>query len=93
MKMITDNGISMEFEFDERLLGSSQPTREQRRRFQLYIDHAKSSGLYGKRSFTYFQDHDTIRRLALSQDPEDAQVRETLFSFVADNPLRKKVVK
>lgn len=93
MKMITDNGISMEFEFDDRLLGSSRPTQEQRRRFSLYIENAKSSGLYGKRSFTYFQDHDTIRRLALSQAPEDAALREEFFSFVAGNPLRRKVVK
>ena len=93
MKMITDNGISMEFEFDDRLTMSSRPGQEQRRRFYLYMDHAKSSGLYGTRSFTYYQDKDTMRNLRDSQDPEARKVYDDLCSFVAFNPLRKKVIK
>lgn len=91
MKMIMQNGLGMEFEFDDRLLESSPESAEQRRRFYLYIDYAKRSGLYGTRSFTYFQDTDTMRNLLRSDNPSDRKVYDDLCSFVADNPLRKKV--
>lgn len=93
MKMIMDNGISMEFEFDDRLAMTVGPGKEQRRRFYLYIDHAKSSGLYGSRSFTYFQDKDTMRNLKEAPGPEARKVYDDLCAFVAFNPLRKKVIR
>ena len=93
MKMIMDNGISMEFEFDDRLAMTVGPGKEQRRRFYLYIDHAKSSGLYGSRSFTYFQDKDTMRNLKEAPGPEARKVYDDLCAFVAFNPLRKQVIR
>ena len=93
MKMITDNGISMEFEFDDRLAMANRAGEEQRRRFMLYIEHAKSSGLYGTRSFTYFQNADAVRNLREAPGPEAKKVCDDLCSFVAFNPLREKVVK
>ena len=89
MKMITDNDLGMEFEFDDRLLSSSPQHQEQRRRFALYYDWAKASGVYGTKTFTHFQDHDNVRNLALSDDPDDQRLYHEYCSFIINNPLRK----
>ena len=89
MKMITGNDLGMEFEFDDRLLSSSPEHAEQRRRFDLYYYWAKASGVYGSKTFTHFQDHDTVRNLALSDDPEDRKIYHEYCRFIIENPLRK----
>ena len=82
-------GLELEFEYSmvQNVQGelSAQLYRE---RFEQYLEWAKSSGLYGKRSIALYSGTDAMAQLAGSPLPGDRTLYHKLGHFIIESPLK-----
>lgn len=83
MNMVMDNGLSMEFEFDDAILESKGDSAVPfRTRFYKYMDMCHDMDLYGKRELSYYFGGDTFYNIATSKYPLDQKLYHDLSKFI-----------
>ena len=80
--------LGIELEFDDNILSGISSSEEYRKRWREYVDGLLASGIYGKRPIALYQDTDSFRNFALSEDETDAAIFAELCNLIASDPLK-----
>ena len=83
-------GLELEFEYSmvEAVNGPASAAKY-RARFDEYLQWARSSGVYGKRSIALYSGTDAMHQLATSALPADRQTYLNLCKFISESPLKR----
>ena len=83
-------GLELEFEYSmvENVNGAAS-ARTYRERFEQYLEWARNSGVYGKRSIALYSGTDALHQLAASPLEGDRETYHQLGHFLIESPLKK----
>ena len=84
-------GLELEFEYTmvENVNGAAS-ARTYRKRFEDYLDWARTSGVYGTRSLALYSGTDAWEQLVVSPLPDDRAMYHKIGHFLIESPLKNQ---
>lgn len=85
MSIVKSNGLSMEFELDEKILSGSEGSDAYRTRFYKYMSMCREMELYGKRELSYYFGTNDFYNLSKSGSQKDIDLYQNLCNFIIES--------